>query len=146
MAGFAALEDLVLPTMEVELPDGNSFSVRGFSLQDVTQLLTQNGPVMEDFFARFRGQSDTDISANPMTVGLELLAQAPGLVAEIIAMAADAPHLKDKIRKLPLTTQQDALQKIASVTFDASGGPKKFAEAVLQLVSGTTNLMSGLSR
>ena len=49
-------------------------------------------------------------------------------------------------RKMPIAVQQDALEKIARLTFDASGGPGKFVEAVIRLVSGTTNLMGSLTR
>ena len=137
-----ALKDFVLPTEEVQLPDGSTFAVRGLSLEDITTLISKHGPVLEQFFRRYADNQD----ANPMEVGMGLIEQAPALVAQIIAIAADEPDAADRVRKFPLTVQQDALEKLGKLTFDASGGPKKFVEAVIRLVQSTTNLMSGLTR
>lgn len=132
-----ALKDYVLPTMEVTLPDGGSFAVRGLSLDDVAQLLVKHGPVMETFFTRYSG----GVESNAMEVGMGLIAQAPALVAQIIALAADAPEMEHVVRKMPMGIQQDALEKLSQMTFDASGGPGKFVAAVVRLIQGTTSLM-----
>lgn len=137
-----AFEDFVLPTEEVQLPGGSTFAVRGLSLQDITLLISKHGPVMEEFFRRYSG----DDKANPMEIGMGLVAQAPVLVAQIIAIAADRADKVETVLKFPLVTQQDALEKLAKLTFDANGGPKKFVEAVLRLVKSTTNLLSDLPR
>lgn len=136
-----ALKDFVLPTKEVALPDGSSFAVRGISLEDITTLIADHGPVMEDFFRKYSG----DTSQSPLEVGMNLIGQAPLLVANLIALAADEPKMTAVIRRFPLNVQQEALEKIADLTFDASGGPGKFMEAVIRLVKGTTNLMGGLT-
>lgn len=136
-----AFEDFVLPTEEVQLPGGSTFAVRGLSLQDITLLISKHGPVMEEFFRRYSANE----KANPLEVGMGLIAQAPGLVAQIIAIAADEPNKADTVLKFPLVVQQDALEKLSKLTFDANGGPKKFVEAVIRLVKSTTNLMGNLS-
>ncbi len=137
-----ALEDYVLPTAEVQLPDGkNSFAVRGLSLEDVALLISDHGAALEGFYGKYSGSS----SAEAMAVGMSLIGQAPILAAQIIAIGADSREKVDLIRKLPIVVQQDALEKIARLTFDASGGPGKFIEAVLRLVKGTTDLMSTLA-
>lgn len=135
-----AIADFVVPSEEITLPGGVKFAVRGLSLEDVTLLLSSHGPAMEDFFRRYSG----DVQANAMQVGMSLVAQAPALVAHIIAIAADEPEMADRVRKFPLTMQQATLEKIAKLTFDASGGPGKFIEAVIRLVKGTTNLLGDL--
>lgn len=132
-----AIHDFVLPTLEVTLPGGASFAVRGLSLQDVTLLISQHGPVLEEFFNKYSNEADA------MQVGLGLLGKAPDLAAAIISLAADEPGEARKILRLPIAVQQDALEKIAHLTFEASGGPGKFVEAVMRLISGTTNLMGG---
>lgn len=137
-----ALTDFVLPTEEVSLP-GGSFAVRGLSLEDITVLLAKHGPVMEQFFKKYSASPE---ESSPMEIGMSLVGQAPALVAQLISLAADAPEKADMIRKFPLAIQQDALEKIAKLTFDASGGPGKFVEAVIRLVSSTTNLMGSLTR
>lgn len=133
-----ALEDFVLPTEEVQLPGGKSFAVRGLSLQDITVLISKHGPTMEEFYRRY----SADENNNPLQVGMDLIGQAPSLVAQIIAIAADEPNMADRVIRLPIVTQQDALEKLGKLTFDASGGPKKFVEAVIRLVQSTTNLLS----
>jgi len=132
-----ALEDFELPTLEVGLPGGDSFAVRGLSLQDITKLMSQHGNEMEAFFQKYAGNP----SASPLSVGMDLIDTAPMLLNKMIAMAADRPHLTDKVAKLPLTVQQEAIEKIAQLTFDAAGGPKKFIEAVVRLIKGINNLM-----
>lgn len=133
-----AIADFILPTEEVKIP-GGSFAVRGLSLEDVTVLISSHGPVMEDFFARYSGNEDFDA----MQIGMNLVNSAPALVAQIIALAADEPDQAQKIRKFAINVQQEALEKIAKLTFDASGGPGKFIEAVIRLVKGTTNILTG---
>jgi hypothetical protein len=137
-----AISDFQLPTEEVLFPNGGSFAVRGLSLQDITLLLGQHGSSMESFFDQYNGNKDQ----SAMDIGMNLVGKAPSLVAQIIASAADEPDMATKIIRFPIVVQQDALEKIARLTFDASGGPGKFVEAVMGLVQGTTNLMSKLPR
>lgn len=135
------LKDFVLPTLEVNLgtPDGASFSVRGVSLNDITELLSKHGPVMEQFYKKYSK------GANQMDTGTALLKQAPDLVAQIIALAADEPDMAPSVKKMSVGIQQDALEKIAKLTFDASGGPKKFVETVMSLIQSTTSTMESLT-
>lgn len=137
-----AIKDFLLPTEEVAFPNGGSFTVRGLSIQDITLLLAQHGPAMETFFDQYNGQKEK----SAMEMGMSVVGKAPALVAQIIASAADEADMVDKVMRFPLTMQQDALEKIARLTFDASGGPGKFIEAVMALVQGTTNLMTKLPR
>lgn len=136
-----ALSDFVLPTKEVQLPGGGNFAVRGVSLQDIAVLLAQHGPTMEAFYQRF----STD-QQSAMEVGMGLVKEAPALVAQIIAIAADEPDMASTVLRFSITVQQEALEAIAKLTFDAAGGPGKFLEAVTRLVSNTTNLMAKLPR
>lgn len=131
-----AIADFVLPTEEVQLPDGKSFAVRGISLEDVTILLSKHGAEMDGFYQQMSARQDQ----SAMEVGLSLIGKAPDLVANIIAMAADEPALANVVKKFTIGVQQDALEKIAKLTFDASGGPGKFIEAVTKLVQATGNL------
>lgn len=143
-----ALADFDTATEEVALPKGKSFSVRGICLDDLTLLLRHRGAEIRAFFAKYnadpaKGGLPAAFSAD---VGMTLLEAAPMLVAEIIACAADEPAMIAKAAKLPLNAQLDALEKIATLTFDAEGGPKKFIEAVIRVMSGTTDLMIDLNQ
>lgn len=144
-----ALEDYEIATEEVSLPKGKSFSVRGIGLEDVTVLLRKRGPEIRTFFAKYSGSAagksglPSGFSAD---LGMQLLDAAPKLVGEIIACAADEPAMADKAAKLPLNVQLEALEKIAALTFEAEGGPKKFFEAVIRIMGGTTDLMIDLNQ
>ena len=132
-----ALKDFVIPTKEISFPDGSTFAVRGLSLQDITTLLSRYGSEMEMFFQRYAGNDNV----NPLAVGMDLLNQAPALLSTIIALAADEPDGGPIVARYPLNVQQEAIEAIAQLTFDAAGGPKKFIEAVARLIKGMTNLM-----
>jgi len=132
-----AIKDFVLPTKEVSLPDGSTFAVRGLSLQDITLLVAEYGPTMEQFFQKYSGNPNIPALA----VGMELIREAPMLVAHLIALAADEPDAKVSVLRFPLTVQQEGLERIIELTFDANGGPGKFVEAVKKLARG----LSGLS-
>lgn len=139
-----AIADFVLPTMEVQTPDGKTiFAVRGLSLDDVAALVAVHGPVMETFFTKYQGIDVAD--ADSMAIGMELLGKAPALVANVIAVAADEPKLWTKVLKMPVAIQMDALQKIGKLSFDASGGPGNFFGLVKQMVVGMTGLMGNLN-
>lgn len=143
------LEDYDVLTEKVDLPGGKSFAVRGLSLIDIAPLIAGRRKQIEAFFTRYakkaglRKNVSTDMVID---AGMDLLSIAPELAAEIIASAADTPHLAAKVSKLPLTAQMEALEKIGRLTFDAAGGPEKFVAALGRLVGGTTDLLSNLSQ
>lgn len=141
-----ALADIDLDYAEVTLPSGKSFSVRGLSLADVTRIVRHHGPVVQEFFLRYAGNRDDLKKTGIAETALALLDSAPALAAEVIALAADEPEHAAKVRKFPMGVQMDALEKIAALTFDSEGGPKKFGEAVVRLLQGTTSLLSDLNQ
>ena len=134
-----ALTDFVLPTLEVPLPGGSTFAVRGISSQDVAVLISQHASAMETFFARF--QSGAAQTQSDLETGMSLIIEAPALMAKVIALAADEPSMESVVARLPVGVQLDALQKIAKISFEASGGPGEFVDAVVRLVKGTTALI-----
>lgn len=144
-----ALSDFDIVTVDVPLPNGKSFTVRGLSLVDIAPLISRRRPQLEAFFVKFSdkakksGKSEEGAVVN---VALDLISIAPELAAEIIAGAADEPTMLERALKLPMPVQMDALSKIATLTFDAAGGPGKFFEALGLVLSGTSDVMTGLNR
>lgn len=137
-----ALADIDIDYEDVTLPNGKTFSVRGLSLLDVSSLIRDNGAEIQAFFLRYVGDAKGTPSPTAVAeVGLSLLNSAPALAAQIIAYAADDPDQAPKVQKFSLGVQMDALEKTAKLTFEAGGGAKKFGEAVVRLLQGTTNLM-----
>ena len=120
----------------VQLPGGNSFAVRGFSLEDITVIINAHGPAVQQFFDTYSKDGQFREDASPVAAIGDLLRQAPDLAASIICRAADEPGTEPVIRKLPVGPQVEALQQIADLTFEASGGPGNFVEAVVSLMRG----------
>lgn len=144
-----ALEDFDLPTAEVSLPNGTTFTVRGLALLDLAPLITRRRQAIEGFFVKFSKQgAKGKAGANSDIIGAatDLLSVAPELAGEVIACAADRPHLLAKIMILPITVQLEALEKIANLTFDAAGGPGNFFAALTRVLGGTTEFVTNLTQ
>lgn len=138
-----ALADITFAKETINLPGGNSFTVRGISTDDIATLLRSRSDEIGKFFVKYAGQAKR--AGNEAAIGMELLESAPGLMGEIIALAADEPTMAAVASRLPLPTQLEAIEKIASLTFDEAGGVGKFVEAVIRLVSGTTTFLQSQS-
>lgn len=137
------LKDLQLPQEEVAYT-GGSLSVRGLNIVDVSFLIRNYGDSMTQAFDQITG-SDKEIGVdNVMELALPLIESFPSLVAQVIACAADEPEQSLMASRLPFPAQLDAVEKILALTFDASGGPKKFMETVLRLAQGTNGLLQNL--
>lgn len=141
-----ALADFDIATEEVALPKGKSFTVRGICLSDISLLLRNRNSEIKAYFAKYSQSGGVAPATFSSELGMSLIDAAPMLVAEIISCAADEPTMVERAAKLPINTQLDALQKIAALTFDAEGGPKKFVEAVISIMQGTTDLMVDLNQ
>lgn len=137
-----SLKSLRLPEAKVELPDGD-FVVRGLSLNDVSILVQRHGKRLNELFQRFAEQGDLT-TETVAAFALPLLQSAPEIAAELIACAAGDPDDAEIAGRLPFPVQIDALEKIAILTFEAGGGPKKLLETVVRLAQGTTSLLESL--
>ena len=137
-----SLKSLRLPEAKVELPDG-SFVVRGLSLNDVSILVQRHGKRLNELYQQFAEQGDLT-TETVAAFALPLLQSAPEIAAELIACAAGDPDDAEIAGRLPFPVQIDALEKIAILTFEAGGGPKKLLETVVRLAQGTTSLLDSL--
>jgi len=137
-----SLKSLRLPEAKVELPDGG-FVVRGLSLNDVSILVQRHGKRLNELYQQFTEQGDLT-TETVAAFALPLLQSAPEIAAELIACAAGDPDDAEIAGRLPFPVQIDALEKIAILTFEAGGGPKKLLETVVRLAQGTTSLLESL--
>lgn len=137
------LKDLRIPEEVVETRAGK-FSVRGLSADDVSFLVKYHGDDLTSLFNDFIAEENELTSDQVMKFVLPIIQQLPVLVAKLIACAADDPEQFDLVRRLPISAQADALEKIVVLSFDAEGGPKKFAETVVRLLEGTNGLLTSL--
>jgi hypothetical protein len=140
------LRSLRLPSSDVQVPGGDSFAVRGLSLQDVSILVRNHGATMTLMFDRYMRQAEEGLPpADMATMGRTLLEIAPDAAAEIIALAAGEPDAIDVVRVLPLPVQVDALDKIMGHTFTTDQDLKKVVETVIRAATGTTGLINSLN-
>ena len=118
---------------------GGSLQVRGLALDDIALLMRGHlddlNPLVDLYMQE--SQKENDISAMAKHI-IALVREAPGLVANMIAMASDEPDLVDKARTLPMAVQIKAVQQIGVLTFEEAGGPKKFVESLIGLVRSAT--------
>jgi|GEM_PF-2899801 hypothetical protein len=132
-----------------EVIDGGDVvaTVRGLSLNDMTDLMQINAEAMDLLFEQFRGREPDSISEIEVSgIGVSLLKSAPVIVAQIIATATDAyseyeeaegrPTPMDVIMAMPTGTQMACLEKIGELTFNAGFDPKKLIALALSVMKG----------
>lgn len=137
------LKQIKFPEAKVELPGDDSFVVRGLSLNDIAILVQRHGKRLSELFTQFSQQNELTTDA-VAAFALPLIQTAPEIVAELIACASGDPDDAELAAQLPFPVQIDALEKLARLTFEAGGGPKKLVETVIRLAQGTTSLLESL--
>lgn len=119
----------------IQLSGDNSFEVRGLSLNDVAVLLREHFPDLDVLVEMFQDfENVTRDQLNPLI--LAMVSQAPGFVANVIALAADEGDASDA-EKLPGPVQVKALLDIGELTFTEVGGVGKAMEMVAGLLTKT---------
>lgn len=119
--------------------------IHGLSLNHLVGLINNNRAAVEALFNKFQDTSELsdDEVAN---VGMDMIEQAPVMVAQIIALATDAyddhiavegePSPLDTILSMPVGLQLTFLQQIGDLTFSAGGGAKKMLALALKAARG----------
>lgn len=120
-------------------------SVHGLSLNHIVGLINNNRPAVEALFSKFQDKpemSDDEVAS----IGIDMIEQAPVLVAQIIAFATDAyddyvevegqSSPLDTILSMPIGLQLSFLQEIGDLTFSAGGGAKKMLALALKAARG----------
>lgn len=125
---------------------GGSLNVRGLSLDDVTHLIRHHLDDLDQIIAMYGDGVDTQMaSVATAQYALKLVREAPGLVANVIALASDEPDHAEKARMLPLPVQVDVLKEVGRLTFEEAGGLKKFVESLTTLLGGMSLPMDSLA-
>ena len=136
------LKHIKLPEAQVKFPGGD-IAVRGLSLDDLSFIVQRHGAKLNVLFKSFTegGELTVEGVAN---FAMPLLNAAPEIAAELIACASGDPEDAGIAATLPFPVQLEALEKLAELTFNVSGGPKKLVETVLRMAKGTTGLLDSL--
>lgn len=138
-----------VPRATVELGEGESLSLRGFSFEDALGLYYRHAGELAALFDHFAKGGEAAIEADDVRqLGGTLLARAPALIAEVIAVAsgedADGEDFADVVadfRHMPAGPQLDALQKVHALTFTSDMPPGKFAAVVLGMAQSATAIL-----
>lgn len=132
-----AIKDIKIPTADVQVTPDSSFAVRGLSTFDIEHLVRTHGPTLRELFDKFmNGDKSTNLT-DLVPILKDLVVQAPLLVTDIIALAADASdEEKAVLRKLPISILISALGTIAGMTLSVEGDLGKAVEMAIQVLGG----------
>lgn len=119
---------------EIPLQGNDPLSIRGLSLEDISALVQHHLPDIEALFELFERAGSMEDDAFRQIV-VAAVNEAPGFVANVIAMASDEPDAAENAQELPGPVQVQALLKIGDLTFKDVGGIKKGMEDIAALLS-----------
>lgn len=134
-----ALTDYQVERRDVVVKGKPLFQVQGLSLEGLSILVRTHLPDLEAIFDLVSRTGDLSQVADQSfdTIALTLVANAPGLTANIIAVAsgeADIEAATNAARRLPFPAQMEALIHIGELTFEEVGGIKKCGEALVKIL------------
>lgn len=139
------LSELEIPTETVKVP-GGEISVRGLALPDVSALLRYHGEALEGVYLEKIVNSEDDPEAFQMAaLARAVMEAAPMAVAQAIALAADEPDQAEKVARLPIPAQMDAIEKVLVLTFQSEADVKNLLGTVLRGSSAVRKLLEGMS-
>lgn len=145
-----ALADFQAERRDVMVNGKALFSVEGLSLETLALLVNTHMPDLEYVFGIVvHGErADETLPEQLLRVARGLAREAPGLVANIIAICSGEMVGKDnpahetvnaglinQARRLPFPAQVQALEMIGTMTFEEAGGVKKAVESLMILLS-----------
>ncbi len=130
-----ALADLLPQPETVQIGKG-TVEVRALTLIDISTLLRIHSADLEEAAALFSELQSAPTERGAVHMILEIVTKAPGLAANIIAIAAGEDDAADLVERLPMTAQVEILQVVARLTFDDYGGPGKFWAVLSSLLGG----------
>jgi hypothetical protein len=135
-----ALADYKPPRAAIKCGDEDdavSFEVRALSLSDLGAIIRIHRDATEEMVAELTRHAETGASTEAtIQLLMTLIADAPAVMATVIAFAADEPLATDRARELPLNVSVEALNKIGELTFTDIAALKKTIASARQLLTG----------
>lgn len=119
-------------TREVQIGKGQSVALRGLSLNHLAVLIREHFPDIDGIVELFQGKVDFEKTSIDAVV-LAVVSQAPGLAANLIALAAGEGDASDA-EKIPGPVQVKILTVIGELTFTEVGGVGKAMEMLAALL------------
>lgn len=121
--------------------------LRGLNLIDITEVFKTHLPDLSQLAMLLDANGGVNMTEQGMlNASSSLVTQAPGLVSNLIARAADDPDWVNSAAKLPVMKQIEAVTTIARLTFEEVGGVKKTVAALKDMIKaegGPENLDAG---
>lgn len=118
-----ALADYIPESRQISL--GNvAFEVRGLNLEDMAILIRAHLPDLEAVLELIK-HSEKIEPQNVQDIIGSMVSQAPGLVANVIALASGETNAQQTAARLPALKQIEALTAVAELTFSEVGSVKK---------------------
>lgn len=123
------------PTAEVPLGGGATGTVRGLNVDDLSILIANHlEPISHAVALYAKSQKDVYSKANLHAFVISTASQFPGLISEVISLAADEPALKT--RKIAMGVQIAALNEIVRLTLEELGGLGNLSLVLANLAKG----------
>lgn len=133
------------PTADVPLGNGVTGTVRGLNVDDLSVLLTNHlEPISKAVALYAQSKKDIYTKANLHAFVISTASEFPGLISEVISLAADEPALKGK--KIAMGVQIAALNEIVRLTLEELGGLGNLSLVVANLAKGVLSEYPNLRR
>ena len=130
------LTQYVAPKKSITVPGHGALEVEGLSLSSLAVLVQTHMDDLDAVFDLFMSGAEVPEDGISNFIG-SIITQAPGLAANIIAIAAGQPQGAPNVMKMPFNLQTDMLMTIGDLTFAEPGSVKKFLEQVAMLLQKT---------
>lgn len=140
-----SLSELVVPQKAVHVSDDSSVLVRGLSFDDLIRLSVAHLPNLAMLYKAFT-ERQSDLTPAAMQDLLELaMTDAPALIYDAIASAADEPQMAKQVSKLRPSVIMDFVETIVGLTFVSEGELKKLVESATRLMGGATQAVETMT-
>lgn len=133
-------------TRDLKAGDKVICQVTGLSLSHIEILIRTHLEDIEALFDLFMTGGGNFENDDLKKLGVSLATNAPGFVANVIALASGEKDAQAGAARLPMPVQLQAMSDIMELTFTEVGGIKKFMETVASLLGSVRGKMPQLRK
>lgn len=135
------LADIQIETRKIVFR-GGEFAVRGVTFATVARLVSVGQRA--ELERAIDQLGDLKDAGQEQLIGAlaGIVTQLPKLAAMVIAEAADEPGEWEKVTKLPMPVQLEALLEVGKLTFDGADSVKNFVRGLFELMTAANSMLS----
>lgn len=132
-----SLSDYVQARSAIEYKGKTLVEVRGLGTEDVMILIAGHLGELQGLYAMLEpGTRKLLPKAEDIErIIFDVITNAPGTAAKMIALASDEPNNDEAAKRLPMPLQMKILIEVVRLTFEDVGGPLAFAGMLDQALS-----------